>query len=61
MEFDGKQDAKLKPKDEKGYLFVEYIKDLGTFKKVPYYRIALSWVFGYGWGYVRSLFKKTKA
>jgi len=42
-EFNGKDDALFKSSDISGNKFMDYIKDHGTFAKVPYIRIFFTW------------------
>lgn len=39
VDFDGENDALLDPYDEEGNLFVEYVKDRGTYTTLPYKEI----------------------
>jgi len=39
VDFDGESDALLDPYDEEGNLFVEYVKDRGSFADLPYQKI----------------------
>ncbi|MHA1561784.1 MAG: hypothetical protein ACTSPA_06620 [Promethearchaeota archaeon] len=42
-EFNGKDDALFKASDISGNRFMDYIKDHGTFAKVPYVRMIFKW------------------
>ena len=48
MEFDGIKPGLFAHQDSTGKPFIDYIKDHGTFPDVPYSRIILAWMMGYG-------------
>ncbi len=56
-EFNGKDDALFKSTDISGNNFMDYIKDRGTFAKVPYIRIVSTW-FKYYTTYILKYIKK---
>jgi transglutaminase-like putative cysteine protease len=48
VEFDGVKPGLFAHHDKSGKPFIDYIKDHGTFADVPYPRILLTWMIGYG-------------
>lgn len=48
VEFDGENDALFSKYDIHGNNFMEYQKDHGTFDGVPYFRMAVVWLWYYG-------------
>ncbi len=48
VEFDGIKPGLFAHHDETGKPFIDYIKDHGTYDRVPYSRIVLTWMIGYG-------------
>lgn len=48
VEFDGVNNALFQSKDIEGRPFMEYAKDHGVFRKVPYLRMAWTWILYYG-------------
>ncbi|MFX1312747.1 MAG: transglutaminase family protein [Promethearchaeota archaeon] len=58
VEFDGENDALLAPIDEKGNLFVEYVKDWGIYTDVPLDKINDIFIKNYGKIYTKYEFKK---
>jgi transglutaminase-like putative cysteine protease len=55
VEFDGYNHAMFPKHDSRGEPFVEYTKDHGCFRNVPWLRIILAWITGYSSAYIRSL------
>ncbi len=58
-EFNGKDDALFNPLDLSGNKFMDYIKDRGTFSKVPYIPIVFTW-FKYYAPYILKYRKKNR-
>jgi hypothetical protein len=48
VEFDGIKPGLFAHQDSSGKPFIDYIKDHGTFSHVPYPRILVAWMIGYG-------------
>lgn len=48
VEFDGIKPGLFAHHDETGKPFIDYIKDHGSFSDVPYTRILIAWIIGYG-------------
>jgi transglutaminase-like putative cysteine protease len=49
VEFDGIKPGLFAHQDESGKPFIDYIKDHGTFARVPYQQIIFTWMIGYGY------------
>jgi len=58
-EFNGKDDALFKSTDISGNQFMDYIKDHGTFAKVPYIRMVTTW-FKYYTPYILKYRRKNR-
>ena len=48
VEFDGVKPGLFAHHDKSGKPFIDYVKDHGTFSHVPYPRILVTWMVGYG-------------
>jgi len=61
IEFDGRHDALFETHDEHGNLFVEYVKDYGTFSELPIDQIVQIFAEKYPDYYSRTEFPKREA
>ena len=64
LEFNGREDSIFQPYNQEKKLFMEYVKDHGTFADIPVDRIVESWKITYGRQRVRQwidTFEKTGA
>ncbi|TFG21084.1 MAG: transglutaminase domain-containing protein [Promethearchaeota archaeon] len=48
IEFDGVKPGLFAHHDDSGKPFIDYVKDHGHFPDVPYLRIVITWIVGYG-------------
>jgi transglutaminase-like putative cysteine protease len=57
VEFDGIHPSLFAHTNTRGDLFIDYLKDRGTYADIPYYRILLTWYIEYG---IKNRFKGKK-